>query len=262
MKLAKLEALVENQRAYIEENFQAKVKLQQQQRQVEEQRQGQGLVQQQVQVKAAPSAEPAAASSIFMNFLGFENATSYIDLGSGMGLPGGAETGIVAPLSLDPNEQGERQSRDERLIIQTSNSISSLLLHAVFKDIKRARQHAEFLAGEHARKDGYLGGVGLEEEGCDEEVRPSKFRRTIQYYPVSNAINITPHSNSLLSSQADLSSMPLRTAPLPSPPPKHPFKCEPKTVAYTVSPNVGVDPEITRPSVRAGGMGDWSAPTV
>lgn len=94
----------------------------------------------------------------------------------------------------------------------------------------RARQHAEFLAGEHARKDGYLGGVALQEEEDGEE--------------------------------ADLSSMPMRTAPLPSPPPKHPFRGEPKDFAQNVSPNVGVDPEVTRPSVRVGGVMDWSAPVV
>ena len=58
-----------------------------------------------------------------MNLLGFENSTSYID----------AEHLNNTHITLSNDDQ-------------------------VYKDIKRAREHAEYLAGENAKKDGYLGG--------------------------------------------------------------------------------------------------------
>ena len=73
----------------------------------------------------APTATIRTGSSPLSKILGFENSTGYIS---------GADT-LTGPVPLQMNSQ-------------------------VFADIKRAKEHAEYLAGVKAREWGYQGGVG------------------------------------------------------------------------------------------------------
>ena len=97
---------MENQRTYIEENLDKRERERQEGGQQQEQ-QRQEVMSGEEHVAAAPTAEPVAPPSNFMNLLGFENATTYIDLDSGMGMEQGKGAG-VAPTGLDTNAEGER----------------------------------------------------------------------------------------------------------------------------------------------------------
>lgn len=214
IKLAKLEAMVESQRTYIEQHITTTVA-----------GQHNGNVEAAANAKTNthstpvepfqpsphPPYPPTTTNTFYnentMNILGFENSTSYLDLNN--------------PEPLAP--------------LETSSQI--------YEDIKRAREHAEYLAGEYSRKEGYLGGVlenAEEEEKEEEEVRPQNV--------------------------VDISSLPLPNSPVPTPMPAHPFKAKMGMgMGITSSPNFNdASPEVTRPVkvVRRGGVNDWSAPVV
>ncbi|GMH92053.1 hypothetical protein TrST_g11924 [Triparma strigata] len=209
IKLAKLEALVESQRTYIEKNIAvAESGAVEGRSEVVTNAVLEGIEENPIPPPSAVPYKPLSSGGNMMNILGFENAASYLDLNN--------------PEPLAP--------------LETSTQ--------VYEDIRRAREHAEYLAGEYSRKEGYLGGV-LEE--VEEEV-------------VARA----PQS------VVDISSLPLPNSPVPTPPPVHPFKAKGgmgmgMKLEVMNSPNFNdASPEVTRPVkvVRRGGVSDWSAPVV
>ena len=208
--VAQLEALVESQRTYIEKHIAvAEIGAVEGRSEVVTNAVLEGREENPIPPLSAVPYKPLSSGGKMMNILGFENATSYLDLNN--------------PEPLAP--------------LETSTQ--------VYDDIRRAREHAEYLAGEYSRKEGYLGGVLEEEE--EEEV-------------VARA----PQS------VVDISSLPLPNSPVPTPPPVHPFKAKGGNgmgmkMEVMNSPNFNdVSPEVTRPVkvVRRGGVSDWSAPVV
>jgi hypothetical protein len=167
----------------------------------------------------APTATIRTGGSPLSKILGFENSTGYIS----------STDSLMGCVPLEMNSE-------------------------VYADIKRAKEHAEYLAGVKAREWGYQGGVGevrdQAEIVCSERQQP-----------------IPPHSEQLeeedINEQTpanDVSSMPLQSSPTPQPKPKHPFKDQQKV---SFSPNIADEPESTlyrKVVTRVGGRGDWGAP--
>jgi len=208
MKLAKLEAVCNNQREYIASHI-APVN------------NSSALPAPSVTSSRTPPTPPLPPSLAIMppptttirtnptnplsSILGFENNTGYIS---------NVEV-MTGPIPLETNAQ-------------------------VYADIKRAKEHAEYLAGVKAREWGYQGGVGELEEDSDGEMGGG---------------NMTNTTN-----ENDISSMPMRSSPQPQPRPMHPFKNQQKV---SFSPNVADDPESTiarKVVTRVGSGADWGAP--